>query len=61
MDIEEVKKKAFVYFGDASTVDQWLNTTVLVLGNRSPRQTVDDGDIELVLELIERLKHGMTA
>ncbi|MFT5164574.1 MAG: putative toxin-antitoxin system antitoxin component (TIGR02293 family) [Alteromonadaceae bacterium] len=62
MALLSVKNEAVVYFGAQDTALTWLKTPQAIFGNQTPLSYLDTmTGIEYVRDLINRLKHGMTA
>ncbi len=58
----KVFNEASAYFGDQATALTWLKTPQVYFGEHEPLSYLDTmTGIDIILDVINRLKHGMTA
>ena len=56
---KEILESGLEYFSDAEKFEIWIETKSIVLGNKSPSDLLkSEGGVQLVLDELNRLKHG---
>lgn len=61
--IDKVMERAEEVFGDSKTAKGWLNSKVWALGNKTPKEWIEESDegFNLVMNELGRIEHGIVS